>query len=45
MNEWANVLAEPDVNKKTELYQDEVVGAIEACFPLKKARKKTTDPP
>ena len=45
MNDWKRVLDEPDVNKKTELYQSIITSAIEKFFPLKKRRKKDRDPP
>ena len=43
--DWRTVLGETDVDCKTEEYQRQVVDAIEACFPLKKMRRKDTDPP
>ena len=32
-------------NGKAEIYQREVVGAMEACFSLITMRRKSTDPP
>ena len=38
-------MGEPTSNGKAEIYQREVVGAMEACFPLITVKRKSTDPP
>ena len=42
---WAELDAEETSNGKASVYQREVVGAMEACFPLVTMRRKSTDPP
>ena len=44
-HDWCAVLSAPDAESKAEAYQDTVIKAVEKCFPLRKVRRKDTDPP
>ena len=43
--DWTDLESEEASNGKAAIYQREVVGAMEACFPLIQVRRKSTDPP
>ena len=43
--DWGELFRAEGSNEKASVYQREVVGAMEACFPLVKMRRKSTDPP
>ena len=43
--DWNELRAQTTSNARAEIYQREVVGAMEACFPLIKMRRKASDPP
>ena len=45
LHDWRSVLDAPDANGKAEEYQKTVVKAVESFFPLRKVRRKSTDPP
>ena len=45
MHDWKEVLNAVGSDKKAELYQKSVEGALERCFPLKTTRRKNTDLP
>ena len=42
---WNDLRQEETSNGRAAVYQKEVVGAMEACFPLVKMRRKASDPP
>ena len=43
--DWCDLYCAEGSNRKAEIYQAEVVGAMEACFPLIQMRRKSSDPP
>ena len=43
--EWQELYCAEGSNRKAEIYQAEVVGALEACFPLIQMKRKSSDPP
>ena len=43
--DWSDDQRAIGSNAKTELYQREVVGALEVCFPLVKVRRRSNNPP
>ena len=45
LKDWTDLETAEGSNAKTEIYQREVVGALERCFPLITVRRKSTDPP
>ena len=42
---WEDVLAAPDVNAKTELFQNTIDELFNSAFPLKTVKKRKSDPP
>ena len=44
-HDWASVLEADTADGKAEAYQATVVAAVESFFPLRKVRKKSSDPP
>ena len=42
---WGNLLAADGSNLKTQIYQQEVVGALERYFPLVTVKRRSCDPP
>ena len=44
-HDWGDLMSEESSNGKAGIYQRDMMGALEACFPLIKMRRKSSDPP
>ena len=44
-HDWASVLTAAGSERKAEEYQSTVTGAVERFFPLRRVKKRSTDPP
>ena len=43
--DWDDVLSAGDSDSKAEAYQRTITGAVDRFFPLRKVKKKSTNPP